>query len=181
MSKKYIRVDNPRPHLALQAFAVAIEQAVKEGYTISGDPTHHARELNVGQYDITLVMTDAEAHARAGIMPFSAAASNNEEANFLANFVRVGNPAPQPVTLTSTANPEDAPAIVTFPEKEVYNENPYMSLNSGNPLLTHLEACKTKQDLLDFAARHAIVVPEDIKVVTAIKKFLKDQFTPKSV
>ncbi len=162
MSKKYIRVDNPRPHLALQAFAVAIEQAVKEGYTISGDPTHHARELNSGCYDITVVLPEVSRFGEGshGLpLPLSHA-----------DFVRTMEQRPQPeTTITSTAAPEDEPVFVTTIP------------GNDNPILAHLESCKNKQDLLDFAQRHGIVVPEDKQVFTAVKKYIKEQLTPKTV
>jgi len=192
MSKKYIRVDNPRPHLALQAFAIAIEQAVKEGYTISGDPTHHARELNSGCYDITVVRPGvsrlshgfpiehlglekedfdriyAPGQTSEGVRKELIAAHNGDAE-------RVGHLMTDEEKEAAKFN--QAEIITTFPEREGYNENPL--LGSGNPLLSHLESCKTKQDLFDFASRYGIVVPEDKQVFTAIKKYIKEQIVKK--
>jgi hypothetical protein len=46
-----------------------------------------------------------------------------------------------------------------------------------NPILAHLDTLKNKQDLLDFAAKYGITVPESVKIPTAIKKFLKEKLT----
>lgn len=49
--------------------------------------------------------------------------------------------------------------------------------NSLGKVLEDLEATKSKADLLAFAAKHSVVVPEDVKLPLAIKKLIKDSLT----
>lgn len=187
MSKKYIRVDNPRPHLALQAFAMAIEQAVKEGYTVSGDTAHHARELNSGCYDITLVLPGVtnlshgfpKEHVGLKKEDFDRIYAPGQTSEDVRKALIAAHGGSEQVHHLMTdeekaakAKSENEPAFVTMPGSDPL---------SGHPILAHLESCKTKQDLLDFAQRHGIVVPEDKQVFTAVKKYLKEQFIPKTV
>ena len=183
MQTKYIKIDEVRPHLALQKFALAIQQATREGFSVSNDIKHVARELGFGQFDITLVKTFVSKTAvpavESEVLCPGVVTPNPDEEN---PFADVGLPSeifsPKAVTnglaivegteipeteLTSTHDENEAPVFVTLGEL--------------SPAAAKLESLKTKQELLDFAAEYGIQVPDDLKVVTAVKKFLKEKVT----
>lgn len=154
MNQKYIRIDDHLPSRALQKFAKAIEEAVREDFTVSNDVKHAAREVGFAQFDITMVKR---------MQPLQQAALDAETDHIFGGAVNLPG-FDIKNQMRALADPQET-AITTFP--------PGATLP-----LAILESLKTKQELLDFAEKHGITVPEELKVVTAVKKYLKEQFAP---
>ena len=153
---RHIRVSELRPNEALQEFAKQVEQAVKDGYSVSGGVKYHAVFLDVCEYMLTMTKIESSSGNTKSVAEVQLPPMSWEE------YGEVELP-----TAVEAEEISEEEACATADTQ----------VRDKSTLQEELAGLSKKDELLAFAASHNVAVPEDLRVVTSIKKYIKNALT----